>query len=186
MNLPRKEKARREAIDKIRKEEQESLQMKMLANLRAQLASDIGSTEGEEGHPEARTEDSSYTPPVEGADYVPDPQPEQQPKSDLGFRTEKADRRASRIKKMNWRNKPMKLVHTVGAGGFCTVTTPVISIESREKQKKRLKKSLIVSIRQVRSSNQQAQPNARPTTGDAARGIRSTSGRNTRRRTSSS
>ena len=74
--IAKKEKERREALEKSGKK------VKVLTNedvgkLKSQLGMVSGSTEGEEGQPAA--EDSSYTPPVEGEDYVPDQQPEQQP-----------------------------------------------------------------------------------------------------------
>jgi hypothetical protein len=74
--IAKKEKERREALEKSGKK------VKVLTNedvgkLKSQLGMVSGSTEGEEGQP--APEDSSYTPPVEGEDYVPDQQPEQQP-----------------------------------------------------------------------------------------------------------
>jgi hypothetical protein len=74
--LAKKEKARREALEKSGKK------AKVLTNedvekLKSQLAMQSGSAEGEEGQPAA--EDSSYTPPVEGEEYIPDQQPEQTP-----------------------------------------------------------------------------------------------------------
>jgi hypothetical protein len=72
--LAKKEKARREALEKSGKK------AKVLTNedvekIKSQLGMVSGSSEGEEG--QATGEDSTYTPPVEGEDYVPDQQPEQ-------------------------------------------------------------------------------------------------------------
>ncbi|HEY7162419.1 MAG TPA: hypothetical protein VH815_14225 [Acidobacteriota bacterium] len=74
--LAKKEKARREALEKSGKKS------KVLTNedvdkIKSQLGV-ISGSEGEEGQ-QAAEGDSSYTPPVEGEDYVPDQQPEQTP-----------------------------------------------------------------------------------------------------------
>jgi hypothetical protein len=75
--LAKKEKARREALEKAGKK------VKVLTNedvgkIKSQLGMVSGNAEPQEGEPVA-TEDSSYAPPVEGEDYVPDQQPEQPP-----------------------------------------------------------------------------------------------------------
>jgi hypothetical protein len=74
--LAKKEKARREALEKTGKKTK-VLTNEDVGKLKSQLGMVSGS-EGEEGQPAAEG-DSSYTPPVEGEDYVPDQQPEQTP-----------------------------------------------------------------------------------------------------------
>jgi len=71
--LAKKEKARREALEKSGKK------VKVLTNEDVgKIKSQLGMVSGsEEGQP--APDDSSYTPPVEGEDYVPDQQPEQTP-----------------------------------------------------------------------------------------------------------
>ncbi|MCI0443696.1 hypothetical protein L0152_10810 [bacterium] len=74
--IAKQEKERREALEKSGKKSK-VLTNEDVGKIKSQLGMVSGSTEGEEGQP--AEEDSSYTPPVEGEDYVPDQQPEQQP-----------------------------------------------------------------------------------------------------------
>jgi hypothetical protein len=73
--LAKKEKARREALEKTGKKAK-VLTNEDVSKIKSQLGM-VGDSEGQEG--EAPADDSSYTPPVEGEDYVPDQQPEQTP-----------------------------------------------------------------------------------------------------------
>jgi hypothetical protein len=72
--LAKKEKARREALEKSGKK------TKVLTNEDVdKIKSQLGMVSGSEEQGQAAADDSSYTPPVEGEDYVPDQQPEQTP-----------------------------------------------------------------------------------------------------------
>src|SRR5262245_56820833 len=79
-DLAKKEKARREALEKSGKK------AKVLTNadvdkIKSQLGMESGTAEGEEAQPVA-DESTTYSPPVEGEEYVPDQQPEQAPPPD--------------------------------------------------------------------------------------------------------
>jgi hypothetical protein len=74
--LAKKEKARREALEKSGKKTK-VLTNEDVGKIKSQLGMVSGTSEGEAGQP--APDDSSYTPPVEGEDYVPDQQPEQTP-----------------------------------------------------------------------------------------------------------
>lgn len=72
--LAKKEKARRETLEKSGKK------VKVLTNEDVdKIKSQLGMVSGSEEQGQAAPDDSSYTPPVEGEDYVPDQQPEQTP-----------------------------------------------------------------------------------------------------------
>jgi hypothetical protein len=111
--IAKQEKERREALEKSGKK------VKVLTNedvgkLKSQLGMVSGSTEGEEGQPAA--DDSTYTPPVEGEDYVPDQQPEQQP-------VDPASEQKKQIEELeNQKEEAQKKADdaraTVGAGGL--------------------------------------------------------------------
>src|SRR6185295_16912869 len=73
--VAKKEKARREALEKSGKKAK-VLTNEDVGKIKTQLGILSGSSEGEEG--QATGDNSTYTPPVEGEDYVPDQQPEQQ------------------------------------------------------------------------------------------------------------
>jgi hypothetical protein len=73
--LAKKEKARREALEKSGKKTK-VLTNEDVSKIKSQLGMVSGS-QGEEGQPPP--DDSTYTPPVEGEDYVPAQQPEQTP-----------------------------------------------------------------------------------------------------------
>jgi hypothetical protein len=76
--LAKKEKARREALEKTGKKTK-VLTNEDVGKIKSQLGMVSGSEvqEGQEGQP--AEEDSSYTPPAEGEDYIPAQEPEQQP-----------------------------------------------------------------------------------------------------------
>jgi hypothetical protein len=73
--LAKKEKARREALEKSGKKAK-VLTNEDVGKIKSQLGMVSGS---EQDQGQAAPDDSSYTPPVEGEDYVPDQQPEQTP-----------------------------------------------------------------------------------------------------------
>ncbi len=73
--LAKKEKQRREALDKSGKKAK-VFTNEDVDNLKSDIAVQSTPPEGETA--DTATEDSSYTPPVEGAEYVPDPEPQKE------------------------------------------------------------------------------------------------------------
>lgn len=85
--LAKKEKARREALEKSGKKTK-VLTNEDVGKIKSQLGMVSGTSEGEEAQPAPSPEDTSNTPPTEGEEYVPDQQPEQPP-SDQNAELEK-------------------------------------------------------------------------------------------------
>jgi hypothetical protein len=111
--LAKKEKARREAIDKSGKKAK-VFTNEDIGNLKSQLAMEGATAEGE-STPVEET-DSSYTPPQEGADYVPAPEPVQQP-------TNPAEDRQKQIRELEEQKEELEkqakeAKDTVGSGGL--------------------------------------------------------------------
>ena len=74
--LAKKEKERREALDKTGKKAK-VFTNEDIDNLKSDIAVQATPPEGEAENTPA--EDSTYTPPQEGAEYVPDPEPQKEP-----------------------------------------------------------------------------------------------------------
>jgi hypothetical protein len=109
--LAKKEKARREAIDKSGKKAK-VFTNEDIGNLKGQLA--MESTEDESASTEET--DTSYTPPQEGAEYVPAPEPEPQP-------TNPAEEKQKQLRELEQQKEDLEkqakeAKDTVGAGGL--------------------------------------------------------------------
>ncbi len=148
--LAKKEKARREALEKSGKKVK-VLTNDDVANLKSQLAIESGSSEAEGSTAE---EGSTYTPPQEGQDYVPEPEPEPAP----------VDQTAERQKQIsdleNQRDQAQKESDdargTVGAGGlYHTRNTGDQYRKAREAEKKI--EELNKKLEDLNSNQRQAQ-----------------------------
>lgn len=110
--VAKKEKERREAIEKSGKKVK-VLTNEDVDNIKSQLGMVSGSSEGEEG--QATGDDSTYTPPVEGEDYIPAQQPEQpvDPNAEHKKQIEELENQKDEAQK-----KADDARATVGAGGL--------------------------------------------------------------------
>jgi hypothetical protein len=148
--LAKKEKARRESIDKSGKKAKVFTNQDV-ENLKSELA--IASTEGEN----TATEDTTYTPPQEGAEYVPDPEP-QPPKSDPAAEQQKRARELEQQKE-ELEQQAKEARDTVGAGGlYHSRNTGDQYKKAREAEEKQEK----VDQQLEKSRTQQATPQSTP------------------------
>lgn len=113
--LAKKEKERREALEKSGKK------VKVLTNedvdkLKSQLAIESGTSEGEEGQATEEDSASTYTPPEEGQEYIPAPQPEPAPPDQNAEQKKRLDELEN--EKSEAQKTAEEARATVGAGGL--------------------------------------------------------------------
>lgn len=149
--LAKKEKARREAIEKSGKKVK-VLTNEDVANLKAQLAIESGSSE-EEG--QTAEEGTTYTPPQEGEEYVPAPEPEPAP-------VDPSAERQKQIKELEEQKEQAQKQSeeargTVGAGGLYHTRNTGDQYKKAGEAEKKIEE-INKQIEDLKSNQQQQQP----------------------------